>query len=138
MIVAAMSGSEHGLFASRSRMREADEAVMRAYRWEDRDLGHGHNKQPNFAENERVHFAIFDAARTEVLRRFAELNRQRYEEEQSAAPTGKPRASNGRAKAVPAGQGALALVDAPEADPETFKTKATALAKKTNTRRTSK
>ncbi|PAU61622.1 Eco57I restriction-modification methylase domain-containing protein [Pseudomonas sp. PICF141] len=61
--------------------REIDAAVMRAYRWEDIDLGHGYHEQPNLAENDRVRFTISDGARAEVLRRFAELNRQRYEEE---------------------------------------------------------
>ncbi|HBO8828875.1 TPA: ATP phosphoribosyltransferase regulatory subunit [Pseudomonas aeruginosa] len=61
--------------------REIDAAVMRAYRWDDIDLGHGHHKQPNLAENDSVRFTISDSARTEVLRRFAELNRQRYAEE---------------------------------------------------------
>lgn len=61
--------------------REIDAAVMRAYGWDDLDLGHGYHEQPNLAENDRVRFTISDAARAEVLRRFAELNRQRYEEE---------------------------------------------------------
>lgn len=118
----------------REMHREIDAAVMRAYGWDDLDLGHGYHEQPNLAENDRVRFTISDAARTEVLRRFAELNRQRYEEEQSAAPTTKPRASKGRAKAVPASQGAFALVDAPETEPKTSKTKAAALAKKATKR----
>lgn len=61
--------------------REIDAAVMRAYGWDDIDLGHGYHEQPNLAENDRVRFTIADATRTEVLRRFAELNRRRYEEE---------------------------------------------------------
>ena len=61
--------------------REIDVAVMRAYGWDDLDLGHGYHEQPNLAGNDRVRFTISDAARAEVLRRFAELNRQRYEEE---------------------------------------------------------
>ncbi|WP_241971538.1 Eco57I restriction-modification methylase domain-containing protein [Burkholderia pseudomallei] len=60
---------------------EIDAAVMRAYRWGDIGLRHGHYEQPNLAESDRVRFTISDSARTEVLRRFAELNRQRYEEE---------------------------------------------------------
>ena len=76
-----------------------------------------------------------DAARAEVIRRFAVLNRQRYEEEQASALAAKPRTSKGRAKAAPAGQGALVFVDAPEA---TTSKKAAAPAKKVSTRRTSK
>ena len=119
----------------REMHREIDAAVMRAYRWEDLDLGHGYYEQPNLAENDRVRFTISDAARAEVLRRFAELNRQRYEEEQATAPAAKPRATMGRAKAVPASQGTLALVDAPEAELKTSTTRAAAPAKKAGARR---
>jgi hypothetical protein len=61
--------------------REIDAAVMRAYGWDDIDLGHGYHEQPNLAQNDSVRFTISDSARVEVLRRFAELNRQRYAEE---------------------------------------------------------
>lgn len=76
--------------------REIDAAVMRAYGWDDIDLGHGYHEQPNLAENDRVRFTISDAARAEVLRRFAELNRQRYEEEvvQGMHADAMPRASS--------------------------------------------
>lgn len=75
--------------------REIDAAVMRAYGWDDIDLGHGYHDQPNLAENDRVRFTISDAARAEVLRRFAELNRQRYEDEvgQGLHSDAAPRAS---------------------------------------------
>jgi hypothetical protein len=105
----------------REMHRAIDTAVMRAYGWDDLDLGHGHHQQPNLAENDRVRFTISDAARAEVLRRFAELNREHYEKEHASAPAAKPRASKGRAKSVPASQGALAPVDAPA---PTSKTKA--------------
>ncbi|HEJ1952057.1 TPA: restriction endonuclease [Pseudomonas aeruginosa] len=65
----------------REQHREIDAAVMRAYGWDDIDLGHGYYEQANLAENDRVRFTISDAARSEVMRRFAELNRKRYEEE---------------------------------------------------------
>jgi hypothetical protein len=117
----------------REMHREIDAAVMRAYGWDDLDLGHGYHEQPNLAENDRIRFTISDAARAEVLRRFADLNRQRYEEEQALAPAAKPRASKGRAKAVPANQGAFALVDAPAT---TSKAKVAPPAKKASTRRT--
>jgi len=119
----------------REMHREIDAAVMRAYGWDDLDLGHGYHEQPNLAESDRVRFTIADAARAEVIRRFAVLNRQRYEEEQASALAAKPRTSKGRAKAAPAGQGALVFVDAPEA---TTSKKAAAPAKKVSTRRTSK
>ncbi|WAE63178.1 restriction endonuclease [Stutzerimonas sp. R40042] len=65
----------------RHQHREIDVAVMRAYGWDDLDLGHGFHEQPNLAANDRVRFTISSVARAEVLRRFAELNRQRYAEE---------------------------------------------------------
>lgn len=61
--------------------REIDTAVARAYGWDDLELGHGFHEVPFLGESDRVRFTISDSARTEILRRFAELNRQRYEEE---------------------------------------------------------
>ncbi|UVF22801.1 hypothetical protein HPT29_027675 (plasmid) [Microvirga terrae] len=58
-----------------------DAAVMRAYGWEDIDLGHGFHEQPHLAENDRVRFTISASARADVLHRFADMNRQRYQEE---------------------------------------------------------
>ena len=67
------------------RLRELhldiDAAVMSAYGWNDIDLGHGYHEQPYLSENDRIRFTISDIARAEVLSRFAELNRQRHEEE---------------------------------------------------------
>jgi len=61
--------------------REMDLAVVRAYGWDDLDLGHGFHEVPYLPENHRVRFTISEPARVEVLRRLSELNRQRYEEE---------------------------------------------------------
>ena len=61
--------------------REIDLAVARAYGWDDLDLGHGYHEVPYLPENDRVRYTISEPARIEVLRRLAELNRQRYEEE---------------------------------------------------------
>ena len=58
-----------------------DNAVARAYGWEDIDLDHGFHEVPYLPENDRVRFTISETARVEVLRRLSELNRQRYEEE---------------------------------------------------------
>ncbi|WP_314964077.1 hypothetical protein, partial [Bradyrhizobium cosmicum] len=65
-------------------------------------------------------------------------NRQRHEEEQSAAPAAKAHLRTNRAKATSGDQGALALVDAPTGEPKTSKTKAAAPANKAKTRRTSR
>jgi hypothetical protein len=118
----------------REQLREIDVAVARLYDWKGLDLGHGFHEVPYLGENDRVRFTVSEIARLEVLRRLGELNRQRYEEEQAAAPAAKPRSSKGRAKAVPASQDALALVEAPEAEPKTSKTKAAAPAKKASKR----
>lgn len=117
----------------REMHREIDTAVMRAYGWDDLDLGHGYHEQPNLAETDRVRFTISDTARAEVLRRFAELNRRRYDEEQASAPDAKPRTTKARTMATPAEQGALAL-DAPAPKAKTSKTKAAAPAKQSSKR----
>ena len=118
----------------REQLRDIDTAVASAYGWDGLDLNHGFHEVPYLGENDRVRFTISETARLEVLRRLGELNRQRYKEEQASAPAAKPR-SKGRAKAAPAGQDALALVDAPEAA-KPSKTKIAAPAKKATTRRT--
>jgi hypothetical protein len=85
--------------------REIDVTVMRAYGWDDFDLGHGYHEQQNLSENDRVRFTISEAARVEVLRRFAELNRQRYEEEvaQGLHPDAAPRTSTRTRRCVSTG-----------------------------------
>ncbi|MBK8212715.1 MAG: ATP phosphoribosyltransferase regulatory subunit [Myxococcales bacterium] len=118
------------LVALRELHREVDLAVARAYGWTDLDLGHDFQSLSFLPENDRVRFTISESARLEVLRRLGELNRERYEEEQAAAPAAKPRAYKGRAKPTPASQGALGLVDAPEPAANTSKTNPAAPAKK--------
>lgn len=58
-----------------------DVAVSNAYGWADLDLEHGFHEVSYLPENDRVRFTISETARVEVLRRLAELNRQRYEKE---------------------------------------------------------
>ncbi|MFZ5454736.1 MAG: Eco57I restriction-modification methylase domain-containing protein [Pseudomonadota bacterium] len=77
---------------------EIDAAVMRAYGWDDIDLGHGYHEQPNLAENDRVRFTISETARVEVLRRLSELNRQRHEEEITKGLHGSKAGSSGNHK----------------------------------------
>jgi len=120
----------------REMHRELDAAVLRAYGWNDLDLGHGYFEQPNLAENDRVRFTISDASRAEVLRRFAELNRQRYEEEQASGEPARPRRTKADAKTAPTAQGALALLDSPTSKTTNSKTKSAAPATKTSTRST--
>ena len=60
---------------------EIDFAVAQAYGWDDLDLGHGFRDVPYLSEGDRVRYTISEPARIEVLRRLAELNRQRYDDE---------------------------------------------------------
>lgn len=98
---------------------EIDLAVVHAYGWADLDLGHGFHDVPYLPENDRVRFTISEPARIEVMRRLAELNRQRYEEEVAQGlhgkkkPTAKSRVPNATRK-----QSALDLGDLPNFDME--------------------
>ncbi|MFZ5439726.1 MAG: hypothetical protein ACOZQL_06940 [Myxococcota bacterium] len=132
----ATGESDGRILRLRGLHRRIDEALAAAYGWHDLPLSHGFHDVPYLPENDRHRFTISEAARVDVLARLGDLNRERYEEEQASAPAAKPRSSKGRAKVVPASQGALALVDAPEAEPKTSKTKTAAPAKKASTRRT--
>jgi hypothetical protein len=69
------------IVALRLGLKQLDEAVVSVYGWDDLDLGHDFHDVPYLPESDRVRFTISEAARVEVLRRLAELNRQRYEEE---------------------------------------------------------
>jgi hypothetical protein len=118
--------------------REIDVAINCAHGWVDLDLDLGYRDQPNLAENDRVRFTLSDVARGGVFHRLTEagwdgsrLNRHRYEEGQASAPAANPRAS----KAISASQGALALVDAPNAEPTASKSNAAAPARRASQRR---
>ncbi|MCC9007527.1 Eco57I restriction-modification methylase domain-containing protein [Pseudomonas putida] len=80
----------------RALQREIDVAVANAYGWDDLDLKHDFHEVPYLPENDRVRFTISGNARVEVLRRLAELNRQRYQEEvkQGLHPGSEARASS--------------------------------------------
>lgn len=65
----------------RMLQRQLDQAVLRAYGWDDLNLEHYFFEVPHLPESDRVRFTISEAARVEVLRRLSELNSQRYEEE---------------------------------------------------------
>ena len=60
-----------------------DRAVVGAYGWHDLNLDHGFHRVAYLPHGKNLRFTIADAARTEVLRRLSELNRQRHEQEQS-------------------------------------------------------
>ncbi|WP_197089041.1 MULTISPECIES: Eco57I restriction-modification methylase domain-containing protein [Pseudomonas fluorescens group] len=78
----------------RALQRALDEAVARAYEWEDVSLDHGFPEVAYLPANDRIRFTISEAARSEVLRRLSELNRQRYQEEVAAGLHGSPAQSN--------------------------------------------
>lgn len=92
-----------------------DKLTMKGFGWEDIELGHGFHKVPYLPENDRVRFTISEPARIEILRRLAELNRQRYQEEVNqnlhgvASRTGKARA--GRSRGTSASEPTLDLGD---------------------------
>lgn len=62
---------------------EIDEAVMRAYGWDDINLNHGFHSLPFLPENDRIRFTVTEEARIEILHRLSALNQQRYQEEVS-------------------------------------------------------
>lgn len=65
----------------RSIQIDIDEAVKLSFGWDDLHLGHGFHEVPYLPENDRTRYTISESARLEVLRRLADLNRQRYQEE---------------------------------------------------------
>jgi len=60
----------------RALHKEMDEAVARAYGWDDLNLGHGFHET-----KQGVRYTISEAARREVLGRLLRLNHERYAEE---------------------------------------------------------
>ena len=96
-----------------------DRIVCDAYGWDDLDLGHGFDTVPYLPENDCERFTISEPARIEVLRRLAELNRQRYEEEVAQGLHGKKKpAAKPRARQAATKQSALDLGDLLNFDPE--------------------
>lgn len=99
------SEAENSKEASRLReiQREIDHALAAAFGWGDLDLGHGFHEVPYLPEGDRTRFTISEPARLEVLRRLAELNRQRFQEEvdqglhDGTAGSGKARGRKSRA-----------------------------------------
>ena len=61
--------------------KKIDEIVRDQFCWSDISLDHSFHEVAYLPENERIRFTISESARLEVLRRLAELNRLRYQEE---------------------------------------------------------
>ena len=62
--------------------RRIDDAVLAAYGWSDINLGHGFHSVPYLPENDRLRFTLCEVARLTILRRLAQLNRERWQAEQ--------------------------------------------------------
>ena len=63
-----------------------DHNIACAYGWNDLKLDHGFHEVPYLPETDRMRFTISELARVEVLRRLADLNRERYQEEITLVP----------------------------------------------------
>ena len=66
---------------ARKLHKEMDEAVLKAYGWNDLDLAHDFYEVDYLPENDRVRYTISPKARKEVLKRLLLLNHEIYEEE---------------------------------------------------------
>lgn len=73
------------LVSMRELLVQIDHALLALYGWRDLDPAHDFHAVAALPANDRTRFTISEAARLEVLRRLAALNRQRYREEQEAA-----------------------------------------------------
>lgn len=68
----------------RQLQKQIDEAVRNAYGWNDIDLEHGFHAVSYLPDNDNIRYTVSEPARIEILRRLAQLNRQRWQEEQEA------------------------------------------------------
>ncbi len=78
--------------------KEMDEAVLRAYKWDDLDLAHDFYEVDYLPENDRVRYTISPEARKEVLKRLLLLNNEIYDEEVKQGLHGKKK---GKKKTTP-------------------------------------
>ena len=67
----------------RQLQKQIDEAVRDAYGWNDINLEHGFHAVSYLPDNDNIRYTISEPARIEILRRLAQLNRQRWQEEQN-------------------------------------------------------
>ncbi len=68
----------------RQLQKQIDEAVRDAYGWNDIDLEHGFHAVSYLPDNDNIRYTISEPARIEILRRLAQLTRQRWQEEQES------------------------------------------------------
>jgi hypothetical protein len=102
---------------ARALQEQLDVAVSKAYAWDDIQLGHGFHKVPYLPESDNQRFSISDAARTSILKRLAELNERRHDEETEDLPAKKTsnstRATRTRLRHI-SGQSELGLGTPPQ------------------------
>lgn len=60
-----------------------DLAVMSVHDWSDLDLEHGFHEVPYLPENDRIRFTMSETARSEVIRRLSDLNRQHDDDQRN-------------------------------------------------------
>ncbi len=63
----------------RELQRILDSEVAKAYSWDDLSLGHSFHQVTYLPKNDNIRFSIAENARTEILRRLAQLNKERHE-----------------------------------------------------------
>ena len=81
--------------------REIDRNIARSYGWDDLDLGHGFHEVSYLPKNSGSRFTISEAARTEVLRRLSELNKQCHDEEtECQKPTKSSKSKRSRSRTI--------------------------------------
>lgn len=73
-----------GVAALRARHEELDREVAAAYGWDDLNMRHDFRQVDYLPANDNTRHTIAENVRLEVLRRLSALNRQRWQEEQTA------------------------------------------------------
>lgn len=76
---------EASISALRESHKQVDDAVARAYGWNDLLLDHGFHQVPYLPEGKNTRFTISERARLEVLRRLSKLNKIRFKEHERSA-----------------------------------------------------
>ena len=66
----------------RQIQKRIDESVRDSYGWHVIDLDQGFHEVGYLPTNDNIRYTISEAARIEILRRLAILNKQRWQEEQ--------------------------------------------------------
>lgn len=71
-----------GILRLREHLRKIDQALCDSYGWTDIALEHGFYARSYLSPKNNIVYSISESARIEILRRLAQLNRQRWQEEQ--------------------------------------------------------